>query len=65
MILFGGLFDGEHYFRIEPQNNGQTKFIHGEKFSGSLVAISGKMRGKTRDGFSKMNQALKKACETG
>jgi hypothetical protein len=60
---FTGIFDGEHYFILEQISDKQTKFIHGEKFSGILVMISGKMLDKTKDGFELMNQAIKKICE--
>lgn len=60
---FTGIFDGEHYFILEEISDKQTKFIHGEKFSGILVMISGKMLDKTKDGFELMNQAIKKECE--
>ncbi len=32
-VAIPGIFDGEHYFILEP-HEGQTRFIHGEKFSG-------------------------------
>jgi hypothetical protein len=60
---FTGIFDGEHYFILEQISDKQTKFIHGEKFSGILVMISGKMLDKTKAGFELMNQAIKKECE--
>ncbi len=58
-----GIFDGEHYFRLEPQGDATTKFVHGEKFSGVLVGLMGKALDKTRDGFQLMNEALKVRCE--
>lgn len=58
-----GIFDGEHYFVLERISDNQTKFIHGENFSGILVNVVGKMLDKTRDGFVLMNEALKKECE--
>ncbi len=57
-----GIFDGEHYFILEPVGN-NTKLIHGEKFSGILVALTGKMLEKTAEGFRLMNEALKNKCE--
>lgn len=60
---FTGIFDGEHYFILEQIRDKQTKFIHGEKFSGILVMISGEMLDKTKDGFELMNLAIKKECE--
>ena len=32
-VAIPGVFDGEHYFILET-HQGQTRFIHGEKFSG-------------------------------
>src|SRR5690606_27543490 len=57
-----GIFDGEHYFKL-VENNGNTKFIHGEKFSGILVALMGKTLDKTKEGFQLMNESLKRECE--
>ena len=58
-----GIFDGEHYFKLVEQNKDQTKFIHGEKFSGLLVALMSGVLNKTADGFKLMNEALKTKAE--
>jgi hypothetical protein len=58
-----GIFDGEHYFILELQENDKTKFIHGEKFSGLLVPLLGKILDKTHKGFQLMNESIKKECE--
>jgi len=58
-----GVFDGAHSFQLEQQNDGSTKFIHGEKFSGILVGLMDKTLDKTELGFRQMNEALKKECE--
>jgi hypothetical protein len=58
-----GIFDGEHYFILEVLENDKTKFIHGEKFSGLLVPLVGKMLDKTQKGFQLMNESIKKECE--
>lgn len=58
-----GIFDGEHFFILERINENQTKFIHGENFSGILVALMGGALDKTKKGFELMNQALKNECE--
>lgn len=58
-----GLFDGEHSFQLEEQNNGNIKFKHGEKFKGILVGLMGKTLDKTKMGFEQMNEALKRECE--
>ena len=58
-----GIFDGEHYFILEPIDKEQTRFIQGEKFSGILVLLMSNMLEKTREGFQLMNEAIKKECE--
>lgn len=59
-----GLFDGEHFFRIEPLGDNQVKFIHGEQFTGLLVAPLLAMVGNsTKAGFEAMNKALKERAE--
>ena len=58
-----GIFDGEHYFMVESLDKDITKFIHGEKFSGLLVPLVGKMLDKTQKGFQLMNESIKKECE--
>lgn len=58
-----GIFDGEHYFILEALNNNQTKFIHGEKFSGILVSLMGNVLEKTKEGFLLMNESIKRECE--
>ncbi|MCK9397442.1 MAG: SRPBCC domain-containing protein [Methylobacter sp.] len=63
-LLLPGVFDGEHYFKIEPISPGRVRFIHGEKFSGILVALAkSKLEGETKSGFIAMNQALKNQAE--
>ena len=64
-LLVPGLFDGEHYFVLEPQGNGMTRFVHGERFSGILVGLimSMGMLDATRQGFEAMNTALMQRAE--
>ncbi len=62
-LLFKGLFDGEHYFKIEPLENGSCRFIHGEYFDGILVGMLSKTLAETEQHFKLMNEALKKRCE--
>ena len=33
-LLFSGIFDGEHYFLLEPIGESRTRLRQGEKFSG-------------------------------
>jgi hypothetical protein len=54
----GGLFDGEHYFVLEPQPDGSTVLTHGERFTGILVPLMAKTLVDTERGFTSMNEAL-------
>ena len=63
-LFISGLFDGEHYFRLEPVDDRTTRLVHGENFSGILVGILLKMIGKeTLAAFERMNNALKQRVE--
>jgi hypothetical protein len=63
-LFFSGLFDGEHYFRIEPIDEHQVKFVQGEIFTGILVRLFAKnLDTDTLRGFNEMNEALKKRAE--
>jgi hypothetical protein len=65
-LLFPGIFDGEHYFRIEPAGDGKTRFVHGEKFNGLLVPVlKSKLDREIRQGFEAMNRGLKARAEAG
>jgi len=59
-----GMFNGQHYFILEKVNENQTKFIHGEYFSGWLRGLIMSQIGEdTRANFVKMNEALKARVE--
>jgi hypothetical protein len=62
-LLLPGLFDGEHYFFLDPIGEERTRFTHGEKFSGLLVSIFGGTLSATEEGFKAMNLALKRRAE--
>jgi hypothetical protein len=62
-FLLGGLFDGEHYFRVESVSPNITRFLHGEHLSGVLVGLLSGTLEKTKRGFQLMNEALKKIAE--
>jgi hypothetical protein len=62
-LLVSGVFDGEHYFLLEPIGSERTRFTQGEKFSGLLVGLLGGMLSATEAGFKAMNTALKKQAE--
>jgi hypothetical protein len=63
-FLLPGLFDGEHYFKLEALPPGRSRLVHGERFSGLLVPFVRKSLEKsTRAGFEAMNRALKERVE--
>jgi hypothetical protein len=62
-LLLDGLFDGEHYFRVEALSAHSTRFVHGEHFSGILIGLMSGLLKKTDRGFALMNEALKKRAE--
>ncbi|MBM3217406.1 MAG: SRPBCC domain-containing protein [Candidatus Rokubacteria bacterium] len=64
--LIPGLFDGEHFFELEPFATDRVRLVHGEHFRGVLVPLlAGTLRTTTRDGFERMNAALKARAEHG
>lgn len=63
-LLFTGLFDGEHHFRLIDNKNGTTTFIQSEKFNGILVPLFKKqLDDNTKRGFEAMNKKLKEMAE--
>lgn len=63
-VLVPGIFDGEHYFQIQPLQSGSSLFIHGERFSGVLIPFfKSALNAGTRAGFVAMNRALKERAE--
>lgn len=60
-----GLFDGEHFFRLEPRSDGTTRVVHGEDFHGIFLRFMLKQVTEQTRGFVYMNQALKKRVEQG
>jgi hypothetical protein len=62
-LLLPGIFDGEHYFLLEPIGSDRTRLTHGERFSGILVGVFGGTLSATEDGFKAMNEALKQRPE--
>jgi hypothetical protein len=65
-ILVPGIFDGEHFFRIDPLDGGRrTRFTQGEQFRGLMVPLMRKSLDRgTRQGFEAMNRALKLRVES-
>lgn len=62
-LLLPGIFDGEHYFLLEPVGLDRTRLTQGEKFSGILVGAFGGALSATKGGFEAMNVALKQQAE--
>ncbi len=63
-LILPGLFDGEHVFQLEQNDNGSTTFIQKEIFKGLLVLLFRKMLNvDTRLGFEMMNKKLKERVE--
>lgn len=63
-FLLPHIFDGEHYFLLEPLEPGRTHLVHDEMFSGLLVPFfSRRLTRETRQGFEEMNRALKARAE--
>lgn len=60
----GGLFDGEHYFVLEPQADGTTVLTHGERFTGVLVPLMKSLLADTDQAFRSMNAALEARLKT-
>ena len=59
-----GIFDGNHYFKIEVLAPGQVKLHHGENFSGLFSElIINKIGESARNNFLSMNEAIKKPAE--
>lgn len=60
----GGMFKGTHYFRLTESEDGKTKMLHGEEFSGLLSGLIMRMiANDTQANFGLMNEALKKRVE--
>jgi hypothetical protein len=58
-IAFGGIFDGEHSFRIEPLPGGRSRLIQEERFNGIAVPFTVNMLNDTiKPQFDAMNRAL-------
>lgn len=63
-LLFAGLFDGEHKFKLIDNGNGTTTFQQNEIFKGILVPLFKKqLDTNTKSGFEEMNKKLKVLAE--
>lgn len=64
VLLFRGLFDGEHKFELIDNQDGTTTFIQSENFIGILVPLFAKqLDNSTKNGFIEMNKKLKELAE--
>ena len=64
-LVIPGIFDGEHYFRVEQSEADPVRFVQGERFTGVLVplmSLVGLFK-STLEGFDEMNRALKERAE--
>lgn len=62
-LLFPGIFDGEHIFIVNGNENG-TLLVQKEIFRGLFVPmVWSSMEKNTREGFELMNRALKERAE--
>jgi hypothetical protein len=59
-LLMPGIFDGEHYFKLEASGSG-TRFVQGEIFRGILIGMLN--YDDVRESFEALNVALKKRVE--
>ena len=62
-FIVRGIFDGEHYFLLDPLGDDRTRLTHGESFSGLLVGFLTATLDATETGFNNMNAALKQQAE--
>lgn len=60
---FKGLFDSEHFFQLLALDDGRTRLVQGENFSGLFVKLAANTFTQTGRGFVGMNAALKRRVE--
>lgn len=59
-----GIFDGEHSFTLEEQDDGSTKFTQSELFRGvAVLFMTDMLRDETAPSFHAMNAALRERVE--
>jgi hypothetical protein len=61
------IFDGEHFFELEPIEGGKTRLVNRERYSGvlSLVMQRLPMMAGAPQGFARMNDEIKSRVERG
>jgi hypothetical protein len=62
-LLIPGIFDGEHYFLLDPIGESRTHLTHGENFSGFLITALSATLSATEGGFNAVNVASKQQAE--
>ena len=64
-LMVPGVFDGEHYFQVEPLADERVRFVQGERFTGVFIPVLSLLGlfKKTLRGFNEMNHALKARAE--
>jgi hypothetical protein len=62
-LVIPGIFDGEHHFLIHATTADKVIFVQEELFKGVLLPFTDKMLARTRQGFQRMNEALKERAE--
>lgn len=63
-LWFKGLFDGEHFFRLQAIDSDRTRLVQGENFSGLFVKMAANTLTQNARGFVGMNAALKRRVES-
>ena len=61
-LAFGGLFDGRHRFDLIEEDGG-TRLVQSEEFTGVLVPLTGRMIADTEQQFGRLNDALRARVE--
>ncbi len=62
--LLGKVFSGEHYFTVESIDDDNTRFIHGEDFSGLALPLTWwRLEADVIAAYEGMNIALKRHLE--
>lgn len=60
-----GLFDGEHRFRLEDLDDGRTRLVQHERFTGILAGLVHRLTGRSTEArFEAVNEALKERAES-
>ena len=62
-LLFRGIADGEHFFILTTNKNGTTRLVHGERYSGVLVALAKGNPQRSAASYEAFSRALKHRVE--